>query len=94
MQCLTAVMLVGTFGRTENIRQQHIKIILTLLLHLPSSHWMKVKGEKEEYTSGSMHHQTDPEVGQAVELYTASVSQYFSERFMPLATIHLILTNL
>jgi len=90
MQWSTAVMLVDTFGRTENVRQQHIKIILTL--HLPSSPWMKE--EEEEYMNGSMHQQTDPEAGLSAELWTASVLQCFNEHFLPSASIHLILTNL
>lgn len=91
---VTAVMLVATFGGTENIRQQHVKVVLTLHLHILSSHWMKVKEEKEEYTSGSMHQQADPEAGQSAELWIASVLQYFNEHFMPPARTHLILTNL
>lgn len=92
MQCSTAVMLVGTFGRTQNVRQQRITIILTLLFHLPSSHGMKVKVDKEEYMSVSLHQQTDPEVGQSAEMWTASALQHFNEHFMTPATIHLILT--
>lgn len=74
---VTAVMLVDTFGGTENIRQQHNKVVLTLHLHIPSSHWMKVKEEKEEYMSGSMHQQADPEAGQSLssgQLQCCSIS--------------------
>lgn len=65
------MMLADTSGRTKNVRQQHITIIRTLLFHPPSSPWMKA--EKEEHTGGSVDHQTDPEAGQAGELWTASV---------------------
>lgn len=86
------MMPVDTSRRTKNVRQQHITIIHTLLFHPPSSRWMT--GKKDEHPSGSVHHQTDPEAGQAGELWTASVRQYVSEHSKPQAGLHLIPTNL
>lgn len=94
MQCSRAVLLVHTFGRTKRERHQHTKIILMLVFHLPSSLWMKVKGEEEEYMSGFMHQQPIPEVGKSVDLWIPSVLQYFKKHLMPPARMHLILTNL
>lgn len=88
MQCPAAVMLVDASGRTK-----HTNGILVLFLHHKLSCWREDEGGGRENTSASMHQQTDSEAGPSGELKIASDFQYFSEKFMPPARIHLILTS-